>query len=87
MRGKRTTVDHVDVEIDTDQVLQKIYAHFIPQGMNFINEDDGFWYKVDGHDYHRNEELYEKARQATEEELEFHKANRLIRKFVLEHTL
>ena len=69
MSGKRTTTENVTVDIDPKEFLTKIYNRSVPSGLNYINTSDGHWYRVDGHDYHRNEELYAKDRAATEMEL------------------
>jgi hypothetical protein len=84
--GKRVTTDNIEVSIDTREVLNNIYTHSVPQGLAFLSKD-GFWYKETGYDYHRRDEIYEQARQATDEELEFLKAYKLLRKYVKENDL
>ncbi len=84
--GKRTIIEHLDVDVDAATVLDKIYSESIPIGFDYLGSD-GYWYKPDGFNYHNREDLYEKDRQATPEELEFKKAYRIMRDFVKEHNL
>jgi len=86
VKGKRTWFEYHDVEVDTSNVLENIYYHSAPIGLSHIS-DDGHWYKVSGHDYHKNEELYDKDRLATPEEIEMKKAYRILRKYVIENKL
>ncbi len=86
VKGKRTWAEYHDVEIDTSKVLENIYYHSTPRGLSHLS-DDGHWYKVSGHDYHKNEELYDKDRLATPEEIEMKKAYRILRKYVTENKL
>lgn len=67
--GKRVIHETIIVDIDPKEFLTKIYKRSIPSGLGHINMRDKHWYKVDGHDYHKNEELYKKVRPATELEL------------------
>jgi hypothetical protein len=69
VNGTRTTHETITVDIDPKEFLTKIYHRSIPLGLDHINMSDKHWYKVDGHDYHKNEELYAKDRPATELEL------------------
>ena len=85
-KGRRTIIESLDVEVDAVAVLDTIYAESIPIGFDFLGSD-GHWYKPDGFNYHNREDLYEKDRQATPEELEFKKAYRLMRNFVKDHNL
>lgn len=85
-KGKRTIVDNVDVEIDACEFLGKIYDAWLPVGYSHLGSD-GYWYKTDGFDYHKREDLYVKDRKATNEELEFDKAYLIMRNFVKEHDL
>lgn len=85
-KGRRTIVEQVDVDIDAVAFLEKIYHESIPNGLSYLGSD-GYWYKEDGFDYHRREDLYAKAREATPEELEFQKAYRVMLKFVEENKL
>lgn len=85
-KGRRTIVEHVDVDVDASAVLGKIYSESIPIGFSYISSD-GYWYKEDGFDYHKREDLYTKAREATPEELELQKAYRIMLNFVKEHDL
>lgn len=86
INSKRTLVDYIDVEIDPRTVLEKIYVHSKPSGLHHLSSD-GYWYGISGHDYHKNEELYDKVRLATEEEIEFRKAYLLLRKYVSDNGL
>lgn len=91
VKGKRTTVDTVVVDVNPREVLAKIYDMSIPNGLDNIG-DDGFWYKQvwykqDGFDYHKQEELYEKDRAATEQELEMQRAYRIFTNFIRERGL
>jgi hypothetical protein len=86
IKGKRTVVDHVDVEIDAKEFLMLIYQKSLPRGLSHLS-DDGYWYRVCGKDYHRNEELYEKDRPATEQEIELKKAYRILREHLSETKL
>lgn len=83
VKGKRTTVDYVDVSVDVKEILSEIYRKAIPSGLDHLNPTDGFWYKKDGHDYHKNEVLYEKDRKATEVELQMLHAYLTLHKFVI----
>lgn len=65
VKGRRTVVDYINVEVDAREVLMSIYERSLPSGLSHLS-DDGFWYKVCSRDYHKNEELYEKDRAATE---------------------
>ena len=85
-KGRRTIVENLDVEVDVLSFLEKIYDESIPRGLKYLN-DNGYWYKVDGYDYHKNEDLYEKDREATQEEIELKKAYYTLRKFVKENGL
>lgn len=69
VNGTRTTYETITVDIDPREFLTKIYERSIPSGLDHINTGDGHWYRVDGHDYHKNEELYAKDRAATDLEL------------------
>lgn len=69
MNGTRTTRETITVDIDPKEFLTKIYQRSVPPGLHHINTNDNHWYKVDGRDYHKNEELYAKDRPATELEL------------------
>lgn len=84
MNGTRTTRETITIDIDPREFLTKIYQRSIPSGLDHINTRDGHWYRVDGHDYHKNEELYEKDRAATEVELaekeSYHTLMRLLAK-------
>lgn len=86
VKGKRTVVDTVDVEVNAREVISKIYSMSVPRGLEYIG-DDGFWYKQTGFDYHKREELYDKDRQATEWELEMQKAYRTFVNFMREQNL
>ncbi len=86
VKGKRIWTEYHNVEVDVRSVLTEIYEKSIPSGLRHLS-DDGYWYKVCGHDYHRNEELYDKDRLATPEEIEMKKAYRTFRKFVMENKL
>lgn len=69
INGTRTIRETIAVDIDPREFLTKIYERSIPSGLDHINTRDNHWYKVDGRDYHKNEELYAKDRPATELEL------------------
>lgn len=81
VKGKRTVVDYINVEIDPRDVIASIYDQERPAGLSHLSED-GYWYKVCGHDYHKNDELYEKDRPATPQELELQKAYRVFAKLL-----
>ena len=85
-KGRQTIVEMVDVDVDASSFLEKIYTTSIPSGLAHLGSD-GFWYEVSGHDYHRNDELYDKVRPATEDELEFRKAYLILRKYVQDNKL
>jgi hypothetical protein len=85
-KGRRIIEENFDVEIDTGSVLRSIYDKSIPQGLDYIGSD-GYWYKQDGFDYHKREELYSKDRQATQEELEFQKAYKIMYQFAKDNKL
>jgi len=80
VKGKRTEVSHVDVEIDMVQLLKKMHGDSYPAGAEYLS--DGFWYKEDGFDYHKREDLYCKMREATPEEIELHNAFATVIKYV-----
>lgn len=82
VKAKKQSIEYFDVEIDPLVVLEKIYNNTIPKGLSHI--DDNYWYKEIGFDYHKREELYQKDRLATEEELELLKAYRTLRKMIVE---
>jgi len=86
VNGKRTWSEYHDVEIDTSKVLENIYYHSTPIGLSHLS-DDGHWYKVSGRGGYRYEELYDKDRLATPEEIEMKKAYRILRKYVTENKL
>lgn len=79
--GRRTIIEKVDVDVDAGSFLGSIYDRSIPIGFSFLGSD-GFWYRQDGFDYHKREDLYEKDRQATPDELEFQKAYKIMYQFV-----
>lgn len=81
VQGRRTNVEYLEVEVDLRELLTSIYKRSLPSGLSHIGED-GCWYKVDGHDYHKNEKLYARAREATPDELELEKAYYVLMKFV-----
>lgn len=84
--GHRTIIEKVDVDVDAAAFLKKIYSESIPIGFSFIGSD-GYWYKQDGFDYHKREDLYEKVREATPDELEFQKSYNILLKFVKDNDL
>lgn len=84
VKGKRTSVEYHDVEIDPETVLDLIYKQALPDGMDHIRINTGHWYRESGFDYHKREELYTKCHPASKEELEFFKALELVRKKVRE---
>lgn len=86
VKGRRTVVDQVDVEVNVREVLSKLYDMASPAGLDYIG-DDGFWYKQTGFDYHKREELYGKDRAATEQELEMQRAYRTFTNFIREKGL
>lgn len=85
-KGKKTTIEEVDVEVNAAHFLEKIYAASIPTGLEYLSKD-GHWYKSDGYDYHKREDLYTKDRQATIGEIELQKAYHTLREFVRENKL
>jgi hypothetical protein len=85
-KGRRTIVENVDVDIDAEGFLSSIYNKSIPKTFNYIGSD-GHWYRQNGFDYHKREELYTKERLATPEEIEFQKAYRIMLNFVKDHDL
>lgn len=85
-KGRRTIIEELDVDIDASTFLGKLYDEWLPIGFDHLGSD-GYWYKTDGFDYHKREDLYVKGRKATDEELEFDKAYVIMRKFVKEHDL
>lgn len=76
VNGKKITTENIQVEINASEVLSNLYKSTIPSELSFIGTD-GFWYVSDGYDYHKREDLYEKVRHATTEELELQKAYKL----------
>lgn len=80
VKGKRTEVSHVDVEIDIYDVLSKIREKYIPSGAEYLSE--GKWYKEDFFDYHKRESVYCVMREATEDELEIFNAFSVVLKHV-----
>ena len=85
-KGRRTIEESVDVEIDAGSFLYSIYERSIPKGLDHLSSD-GYWYKQDGFDYHKREDLYAKDRKATPKEIEFQKAYRLLYQFVKDNNL
>lgn len=77
INGRRTTCETIMVDIDPEEVLTKLYRRSTPNGLDHINVNDGHWYRIDGHDYHKNEKLYSKDRAATEIELSEYEAYRI----------
>jgi hypothetical protein len=86
VKGKKTYVEHLDVIVDPFDVLTKIEERTVPESLSFLS-DDGFWYKKSGFDYHRREDLFEKDRKATDEEILLQKSLRLVKLFVRENKL
>jgi hypothetical protein len=81
VKGKRTEVSHVDVEIDIFAILENIRDMcIIPHGAEYLSE--GKWYKEDFFDYHKRESVYCVMREATEEELELFNAFSVVLKHV-----
>lgn len=80
VKGKRTEVSHVDVEIDISDIISKIRDRCIPSGAEYLSE--GKWYKEDFFDYHKRESVYCVMREATEEELELYNAFSVVLKHV-----
>ena len=84
--GRKTTIENVTVKIDPVDVLRKIYRDSIPSRVEFIGPD-GHWYKSDGFDYHKREDLYVKDRVATKEELAMKAAYDTLVKYVKDNGL
>lgn len=80
VKGKRTEVSHVDVEINIYDILVNIRDKSTPSGAEYLSE--GKWYKEDYFDYHKRETSYCVMREATEEELELYNAFMLVLKHV-----
>lgn len=80
VQGKRTFTENVTVDVNPSAVLQKVYEKSIPHPYSYLSLD-GFWYKESGFDYHKREELYDKGRPATEEEITLDAAFRLVMDF------
>jgi len=72
VKGKKTEVRHFDVEIDVVDILMKMLKNSNPIGAEYLR--DGVWYKEDGFDFHKREELYCEMREATPQEIEIHNA-------------
>lgn len=85
-KGRRVIEETINVEVDVGSFLYDIYERSIPSGLDHLGSD-GYWYKKDGFDYHKREDLYEKAREATPEELEFQKAYKIMYQFAKENKL
>jgi hypothetical protein len=85
-KGKRTIEETINVEVDAGSFLRDIYERSIPSGLDHLGSD-GYWYKQDGFDYHKREDLYAKARKATSEELEFQKAYHIMYQFAKDNKL
>lgn len=83
-RGRKTVVEYVDV--DALQFIDSIFAKSIPYLLDHLSSD-GYWYVLDGMDYHKNDEMFSKARKATEEEIELKNAYDEFRKFVKDSKL
>lgn len=86
IKGKRTTIDHVDVEVNASAFIEQIYVKSIPIGMSYIGSD-GHWYVTDGFDYHKREDLYAKSRAATDDELKLRESYLTLRKFIEDHKI
>lgn len=80
VKGKRTEVSHVDVEIDIFDVLVNIRDKSKPSGAEFLR--DGKWYKEEFFDYHKRESVYYVMREATNEELELYNAFSVVLDYV-----
>jgi hypothetical protein len=80
VKGKRTTVENVDVEVDILNVLGQIYSAWLPKGMDHVSK--GNWYREDGFNYHTRDECYAQDRPVTEEEQKFIDSYRTIIEFV-----
>lgn len=85
-KGRRTIVENVDVDVDAESFLSSIYNKSIPKTFDYIGSD-GHWYRQDGFDYHKREELYTKERLATPEEIEMRNAFKTFSKFVKDNKL
>lgn len=85
-KGRRTIEESFDVDVDAREFLRTIYERSIPKGLSYLSSD-GYWYREYAFDYHKREELYEKAREATPEEIEFLKAYRMMHEFVKKNNL
>lgn len=85
-KGRRITEETINVDVDVGEILGNIYDKWVPKGLDHVGSD-GHWYKKDGFDYHKREDLYARDREATPEELEFVKAYRLLCRFVKENDL
>jgi len=72
VKGKRTEVSYVDVEIDVIDIFMKMWKDCTPVGAEYLK--DGVWYKQGSFDYHKREELYCEMREATPQEIEIHNA-------------
>lgn len=68
VKGTKTVVDYVDVNVDPIEILRKLQMKATPIGLSHIGTD-GHWYRIDGYDSHKREDFYEKDRPATEEEI------------------
>ena len=83
--GTRTVVENLKVDVKLSEIFSEIYDKFVPNGLSHLTVENGkwFWYKEDGFDYHKREDLYKRVREATPEEVEFIKAYSIIKNFAL----
>lgn len=75
--GKKTIVETHNVEVNPLDVLMGIYKKAMPTSLHYIGKD-GHWYKQDFYDHHKCEQVYKQDRLATQEEIEFNNAYKII---------
>lgn len=71
LNGKRTTIERVNVEVDTQELLDIIHKKLGFNKEDYVDGDS--YYEYEGDNYHTGDHLY-KVRKATSKELDAWKA-------------
>ncbi len=79
IKGKRTTVDYVDVEVDTSQILDIIREKLGFDKHSYVNVENGLFYRYEYDNHHNGDPEYS-TREATAKETSDWVAFSIIRK-------
>ena len=69
IKGKKTEVSYVDVEINPMEVFLQVYDASLPSGADHLDPRTNAWMKYDYTHPHNGDDYYKPLRQATDEEV------------------